>query len=237
MRVLGVVPARGGSKGVPRKNIRDLGGRPLIVHTIDAARASRIDRVVLSTDDEEIAAVAVEAGAEVPFRRPADLASDTASSLHVVQHALLACEAEEAARYDAVMMLQPTAPFRLAADIDLAIERLELTGADSVISVVDVGGHHPARMKFVDRDGRLVDPPFAEGRENQNRQELEPMVIRNGAIYLTRRDVLVGGSFKGADCRGLVIPATRSVNIDTELDLRWAAWLLAEGLVSAEAAT
>lgn len=231
MRVLGVIPARGGSKGVPHKNIRPLGGVPLIGHTITAARASRLARTVLSTDDAAIAEVARAHGIDV-IDRPAELATDSAKSLPVMQHALTTAEAEDRVVYDAVMMLQPTTPWRTTSDIDEAIARLEATGADSVISVVDVEGHHPARMKYLEGD-RLVDPPFCEAYENQPRQELRPMYIRNGAIYLTRRAVLLGGSFKGKDCRAQVMPVERSINIDTLLDFRYAEWLLAEGLAKA----
>lgn len=232
MRVLGVIPARGGSKGVPRKNIRKLGDRPLIGHTIAAALASRLARTVLSTDDEEIAAVARSLGADVPFMRPAELASDSARAIPVIQHALATLEAA-GERFDAVMMLQPTTPFRRTDDIDGALALLDRTGADSVISVVDTGGHHPARTKFLDGD-RLIDPPFCEAYENQPRQELRPMYLRNGAIYLTRRDIVMtgAGSFKGRDCRAWIMPASRSVNIDNELEFRQAEWLLAEGLVT-----
>jgi CMP-N-acetylneuraminic acid synthetase len=229
VRILGVIPARGGSKGVPRKNIRDLGGRPLIAYTIDAAAAStRLTRTVLSTDDDEIAAIAESLGADVPFRRPAELASDTANAVDHMQFALHAMEDMEGEPYDAVMMLQPTTPFRAAEDIDGAVALLEATGADSVISVADVGGHHPARMKYLDGD-RLVDPPFCEEHENQNRQELPPMYIRNGALYLTRRPIMVAGGFKGDDCRAWIMPAERSVNIDTIADFEYAQWRLAAG--------
>jgi CMP-N,N'-diacetyllegionaminic acid synthase len=225
--ILGVIPARGGSKGVPGKNVRPLAGTPLIGWTINAAKGSHLTRTVLSTDDEAIARVGRELGVDVPFLRPADLATDSAKSLPVMQHALAAAEADDGRHYDAVMMLQPTTPLRTAADIDGAIDKLAETGADSVISVVDVLAHHPARMKFLEGD-RLVDPPFCEAYENQPRQELRPMYIRNGAIYLTRREVLLGGSFKGTDCRAWLMPESRSVNIDTELDFRLAEWMLAQ---------
>lgn len=232
MRVLGVIPARGGSKGIPRKNLRLLGGKPLIAWTIEAARASaRLDRTVLSTDDDEIAHVGRDFGADVPFRRPAELATDTAGAIPNIQHALACVEELEGVDYDAVVMLQPTTPFRTSADIDGAVGLLDATGADAVISVVDVEAHHPARMKYLE-DGRLVDPPFCEDYENQPRQELRPMYIRNGAVYATRRGVLLGGSFKGGDCRAWVMPAERSVNIDAEADLRYADWLLGTGVVA-----
>lgn len=225
MRVLGVIPARGGSKGVPRKNIRKLGDLPLIGHTIRAAAGSRLTRTILSTDDDEIAAVGRALGADVPFLRPADLATDSARAIPVLQHAVQALGEP----FDAVMMLQPTTPFRRREDIDGAVLLLESSGADSVIAVVDAGGHHPARMKYLEED-RLIDPPFCEAYENQPRQELRTMYLRNGAIYLTRTSVLLGGSLKGKDCRAWVMPAARSINIDSELEFRQAEWLLAQGL-------
>lgn len=229
MRVLGVIPARGGSKGVPLKNIRPLGGRPLIAWTIEAAAGSALDRCVVSTDSDEVAEAAEAYGGEVPFRRPADLAQDTSPAIPNMQHAVRTTEELEGSVYDAIMMLQPTTPFRTSADIDGALGLLgEAEEADSVISVVDVGAYHPARMKYL-REGRLIDPPFCEAVENQNRQELEPMYIRNGAIYLTRRETLLGGSFKGRDCRAWIMPPERSVNIDTEADFRRAEWELGLG--------
>lgn len=224
MKVLGIIPARGGSKGVPRKNIRPLAGKPLIVYTIEAALASRLSEVIVSTDDEEIAEVGTKAGAKVPFIRPADLSGDAAKSIPVAQHALAYMESVNGMTYDAIMLLQPTAPFRTAADIDKALNLLEASAADSVISVQDVEAFHPARMKYLE-GGRLVDPPFCEDYENQARQELRPMYIRNGAIYLTRREVLLKDSYKGNDCRALLMPAERSVNIDTMHDFDYAEWV------------
>lgn len=224
MKVLGIIPARGGSKGVPGKNIKPLAGKPLIVHTIEAALASALTTVVVTTDDDQIAEVSKAAGALVPFMRPALLASDTAKSLDVAIHAVLAME-ELSGTYDAVMLLQPTAPFRTTDDINEALRLLEANAdADSVISVVDVQGHHPARMKYL-QNGRLIDPPFAEAYENQNRQELLPMYIRNGAIYLTKRATLLTKSYKGKICMALVMPEERSVNIDTLNDFEEAEWI------------
>ena len=225
MKVLGVIPARGGSKGVPKKNVKLLGGKPLIAYSIEAARAAkRLTRVIVSTDDEEIAEVSRRWGADAPFLRPAELATDAAKAVPVIQHALEEMERRDDLVYDAVLMLQPTTPFRTGADIDRAIEILEKTGADSVISVVDVEGHHPARMKYLE-DGRLIDPDFCEAYENQPRQELRPMYLRNGMIYLTRREVMRSGSFKGSDCRALIVETHRSVNIDTPLDFELAEFL------------
>ncbi|HEX9660078.1 MAG TPA: acylneuraminate cytidylyltransferase family protein, partial [Rhodothermales bacterium] len=157
-RVLAVIPARGGSKGVPRKNLVQLCGRPLIAYTIGAGlSATSVSRLVVSTEDEEIASVARSLGADVPFIRPATLATDTAQSLPVVQHAIQAVEEVEGTPYDVIVMLQPTTPLRTAGDIDSAVALLLESGADSVVSVVDVGGHHPYRMKRIDDDGRLVN--------------------------------------------------------------------------------
>ena len=225
MNVLGVIPARGGSKGVPGKNIKPLAGKPLIAWTIDAAKQSKLlTHCIVSTDSEEIAEVSKKHGAQVPFIRPADLATDSARAIPVIQHALKEMEDREGITFDAVMMLQPTTPFRTAEDIDNAIQLLSDTGADSVISVVDVEGHHPARMKFM-KGNQLIDPDYCEEYENQPRQELEPMYLRNGMIYLTRREVLLANSFKGKDCRGVVVDTNRSVNIDTPLDFAYAAFL------------
>ncbi len=231
LKVLGVIPARGGSKGVPRKNIRLLAGKPLLAYTAEAALGSRLlSRVLLSTDDPQIAEVGRACGLEAPFLRPAELATDKAGSLPVVLHALQWAEAEEGVLYDAVMMLQPTTPFRRVDDIDGAIELLEISGADSVISVTEVGAFHPARMKYLEGD-RLIDPPFCEAYENQARQELRPMYIRSGDVYLTRRRVLLSGSFKGSDSRAWVIEPERAVNIDDIRDFEYAEYLLQKGKI------
>lgn len=224
MKILGVIPARGGSKGVLKKNIKPLNGKPLIAYTIEAALDSNIEHVVVSTDSEEIAEVCRNYGADVPFIRPKHLATDSAKSLPVIQHALEFVEQKNGVQYDAILMLQPTTPFRTIEDINESIRILKESDADSVISVVDVEGHHPARMKFL-QDGKLIDPNYCEAYENQPRQELEPMYIRNGAIYLTKKNVLVSGSFKGSDCRAFIMDAKRSVNIDTVLDFEYAEFL------------
>lgn len=227
MRVLGLVPARGGSKGVSRKNVCIVAGRPLLHYTADAARAAtRLARVVLSTEDPEIARVGLACGLEVPFTRPAALAADETPMMPVVQHALsmLSAAGDE---FDAVCLLQPTNPLRRAEDIDGAVDLLERSGADSVISVVDAGEKHPARMKYVTDEGRLVDPPFAEAFEGQRRQDLPKLYLREGSLYVTRTPVLLrDGSFKGRDCRAWVVAEERACNIDTPFDLFIAEQLL-----------
>jgi CMP-N-acetylneuraminic acid synthetase len=197
---------------------------PLIAYTIKAALNSNLTHVIVSTDSQTIADIAINYGANVPFLRPDNLATDTASSMPVAIHGLLEMEKLYECQYDAVMLLQPTTPFRTTEDINNAISLLIEKETDSVISVVDVGGTHPARMKYL-KEGLLIDPPFCEKKENQNRQELEPMFIRNGAIYLSKRNVLLKGTYKGDSCAALIMPNNRSVNIDTIFDFEYAEWL------------
>lgn len=225
MRVLGIVPARGGSKGIPGKNVRPLGGKPLLAWTAESALAAcRLSRVVLTTDDETIAEVGRACGLEVPFLRPAELARDDTPTLPVLQHAV--AELERAGdRFDAVCLLQPTSPFRRAGDIDGCIELLE-TGLDAVVSVLPVPPeHNPHWVYFRDGAGLLR---LATGEEQPipRRQELPPAFHRDGAVYVTRRDVLMkGNSLYGKRLGGFLADA-RSVNLDTPAD-----WERAEKLV------
>ncbi|MGA3294941.1 MAG: acylneuraminate cytidylyltransferase family protein [Candidatus Acidiferrales bacterium] len=210
-----------------RKNLAPLLGKPLLAYTAEAALASRrLTRTVLSTDDEKIAETGRLLGIDVPFMRPAELASDDVPTLPVLQDVVKKLEAA-GERYDAILTLQPTNPLRRADDIDGAIELLERTGADSVLSFVDIGERHPARMKWIDGDGRVSDPPFAEAFEGQPRQQLAKLYLREGSIYLTRRSVLMEqNSLKGKDCRAWLIPEERARNIDTPFDLRIAEYIL-----------
>lgn len=230
MRVIGVIPARGGSKGVPRKNIISLAGKPLVAYTIEAAFASRLlTDVIVSTDDLEIAAVSRQWGAQVPFTRPAELATDTALSLPVMQHAVREMEKLKFQTYDIAVMLQPTTPLRSAQDIDAGIQLLLDTGSDSIVSVVDVGGHHPFRMKRIVGDNILINYVDQGFEDMRPRQQLPPVYIRSGSLYIVRRDVLMEQHrFVGADCRAYVMPENRAINIDTYLDLALAKYLLQE---------
>jgi CMP-N-acetylneuraminic acid synthetase len=227
LSILGVVPARGGSKGIPRKNLALLAGRPLLAYTATAALAARrLSRIVLSTDDAEIAAVGRACGLDVPFMRPPQLAGDNVQTIDVLQDVVARLEADGHV-FDAVFTLQPTNPLRRVDDIDGAIELLERSGADSVISFDDVGERHPARMKVVGSDGRVYDPPFGEAIECQRRQALPPLYLREGSVYLTRRDVLMHEhSLKGRDCRAWIVPRERACTIDDPFDLFLAEQLL-----------
>jgi CMP-N-acetylneuraminic acid synthetase len=224
--ILGVIPARGGSKSVPRKNIRTLAGKPLLVYTIEAALASLLlTDLVVSTDDPEIREVALNCGAQAPFLRPAKLATDTALAIPTIQHAVGEMEIRRGSPYDYVVMLQPTTPLRTSSDIDEALTHLIESDADGIISVVHVDNWHPMKMKKFIGD-LLVDyerPPV----ENPPRQSLSPVYMVNGAIYATKRDVFMNdASFQGKRCLGYIMPVERSVNIDSDVDFIVAEYML-----------
>jgi CMP-N,N'-diacetyllegionaminic acid synthase len=229
MRVLGIITARGGSKGIPRKNLVEVKGRSLLAYTTQAALQSKLARVVLSTDDDEIAQHGKSLGVDVPFTRPAELATDETPTIPVLQDVVRRL-ATAGDLYDAVFTLQPTNPLRLSSDIDGAISLLASAECDSVISFSDVGERHPARMKMLGPGGRVIDPPFSESFEGQRRQELSKLYLRDGAVYLTKQRVLMeDNSIKGSDCRAWVIPAQRSLNIDVPFDLQLLEWYLQLG--------
>jgi CMP-N-acetylneuraminic acid synthetase len=219
MRVLGLIPARGGSKGIPRKNILSLGGKPLLQYSAEAALAARrLARVILSTDDEEIAKVGLECGLEVPFLRPAELAEDTTPTLPVVQHAVRWLETE-GDRFDAICLLQPTNPFRRAEHIDACIDLLEKSGADSAVTVLPVPAeYNPHWVYFQDESGSLR---LSTGEETPiaRRQALPPAFHREGSVYVTRRKVVMDeNSLYGKRVVGYLMEADSSVNIDNQED-------------------
>lgn len=225
-RVLGVIPARGGSKGIPKKNIANLAGQPLVAHTIIEARASQLSEVVVSTDDPEIAEISASYGLKPPFLRPKSLSEDDSLSVPVIMHCLDFMEEAAGAPFDAVMMLQPTSPLRSHVDINECIDKLFRTNSDSIISVANVEGIHPLRMKRI--VGDLLVNYIEQGIEDMRpRQQLPPVFIRNGAIYLTTTGNLRERfSFAGPITRPYVMPSSRSVNIDSEMDL-----IVAEGII------
>lgn len=219
-----MITARGGSQGLPGKNIRMLSGKPLIAHTILAAKqlGKRIDRLVLSTDAREIADIGREWGAEVPFLRPADLAGSEASAIDTVLHCLEQLEIEEGRHYEWVLLLQPTSPLRTAGDIAAALDLAETEDVTSVISVTEANDSHPLWLRTIE-DG-LLRPYLGDAPEPRRRQDLTPDVYRlNGAIYLTRRETLLRErSFYGQRSRAYVMPRERSLDIDDELDFAFA---------------
>lgn len=224
MKILGLIPARAGSKGVPGKNIKLLGVKPLIAYSIEAAMAAtNITDVVVSTDGDAIADVARKYGVEVPFLRPASLASDTASSIEVVLHALT--ELERLNReYDAVCLLQPTYPFRRAADIDKAIIRFLESDADSLISVLPVPHEHNPHWVFEPDAENHLRIATGETEIIKRRQDLPKAYFRDGSIYLTKTSVLRElKSFFGKHMSYMENNPEWYVNIDTPED-----WVLAE---------
>lgn len=226
-RVLAITLARGGSKSVPRKNIRPVCGVPLIAYTISEAKKSKwITRYVVSSDDDEIRKVAIQYGAEAPFRRPEELSTDTATALASDQHAVEWCENQEGEKYDYVVELMATNPMKTVDDIDAALEKLISTGADSVIGVTKLDDHHPIRIKKIvdDKIENFCLPEIPE----THRQQLKPdAYIRNGAIYSAKRDLLMKGFRYGTEnSRPHIMPAEKSVNVDTEMDLLVAEFLI-----------
>lgn len=231
-KILAVIPARGGSKGVERKNIRPICGKPLIAYTIETALAARhlIHRSIVSTDDPEIKAIACEYGADVPFLRPPELAGDRVPTLPVLQHAVRFVEEEDGVALDWVLLLQPTAPLRVIEDIEASVTLAHQNSCDSVISVLQVFAEHPILMKRIE-DDRLL-PYCIEEKEGTRRQDYQPPAyMRNGAIYLTRRDVLMNkNSIWGQVIRPYVMPPERSVSVDNELELKLVEMLMQQRL-------
>lgn len=226
LRVLAVVPARGGSKGLPRKNLAPVGGVPLVArvgHVV--AGCPSIDRAVVSTDDDEIAAVAAGAGLDVPFRRPPELSGDRIGDVDVLQHALAATEADDGTRYDVVVMLQPTSPLRTAVDVEGALARLVDDDLDAVWTVSPTDGKaHPVKQLRL-TDGLLAfDHP--DGATVVARQQLAPRWHRNGVAYVLRRATLEAGRLLG-ERTGAVVSDGPVANVDDALDLEWAEFLLA----------
>jgi N-acylneuraminate cytidylyltransferase/CMP-N,N'-diacetyllegionaminic acid synthase len=218
LEVVGIIPARGGSKGIPRKNIAPLAGRPLIAWTIQAVQVSlHMNRVIVSTEDEEIARIAKQSGADVPFLRPTELAQDDTPGMAPILHAVKWLEKNEGYVPDLIMCLQPTSPLRSSEDIDAAIELAERTNADAVVSVMPVD-HHPDWMRCVDNDGRLSD--FRTDDPATRRQDLLPVYALNGAIYLGCRTVLLEQESWYTDkTYAYIMPPERSLDIDTQWHL------------------
>lgn len=222
-RTLALIPARGGSKGLPGKNILPVGGRPLIDWTIAAARGSRsVDRVVLSSDDDAIIATARGCGCDVPFRRPAELATDTVPMIDVVLHALDALP-----EYQRVVLLQPTSPLRTSADIDAACAALDRGDAPACVSVSPVE-QSPYWMYRLTSEGRM-QPLVDTGSQTTRRQDLPEVFALNGAVYVARVDWLrQQRTFVTQETVAHVMPVERSIDIDTAADLEAFKRLLAE---------
>lgn len=226
-RVLGIVTARGGSKGIPRKNLVLLAGKPLLQYTAEAAIAAKtLSRVILSTDDPEIAQVGRRCGLDVPFMRPKELAQDDTPTLPVLQHAVCFLE-EQGECYDAICLLQPTNPLRKPEHIDACVQLLFEKGVDAVVTVLPVPHeYNPHWVYFMHEDGTLY-LSTGEKEPLPRRQLLPPAFHREGSVYVTRRDVLMKqNSLYGEKLLGYVLNPEECVNIDGPEDLAKAEALL-----------
>jgi CMP-N,N'-diacetyllegionaminic acid synthase len=227
MRILGLIPARGGSKGVPKKNIKLLGKKPLIEYTINDAKNSKlITEIVVSTDNQEIAIEAEIAGCKPPFIRPAEFAQDTSTSLEVVQHAIDFFESQNVF-FDAVCLLQPTNPFREQGFIDKAIEKFITSKTDCLISVLPIPHEFNPHWAFEENEIGLLKIATGEKNIITRRQELPKAFYRDGAIYITKTEVIKNGSLYGESIAYIENNPQFYVNIDTIED-----WEKAEKLLT-----
>ncbi|MEL7221693.1 MAG: acylneuraminate cytidylyltransferase family protein, partial [Bacteroidota bacterium] len=228
LKILALIPARGGSKGIPRKNVKLLGDQPLINYTIASALAcDGLSTVVVSTDDAEIAQVSQAAGAAVPFMRPAALAADKSPTLDTVIHAINYYQ-DQGQEFDAVCLLQPTCPFRTSAEISRAIDNFKAAGGDSLISVQEVPHHYNPHWVYEPQEGNgLLKIATGEAEIISRRQDLPKAYHRDGSIYLTKTEVLLEQrSLYGQSIAYVVLNSAHHVNIDTPDD-----WTEAERLL------
>lgn len=223
-RVISIIPARGGSKGIPRKNIRLLNSIPLIAHSIkDSLKSKYIDKTIVSTDDQEISEIAKKYGAKV-IMRPSELATDSAPILLVIQHIIKELESN-GEKVDIIVLLQPTHPIRQEEEIDTTIEKLYETNASSVITLRKVPKHFHPEWQFSLEKDKIKN--LSEKKVSNRRQELEEKYHRTGSVYTSKRDtIMILNSIYGTDCRAVVIPNEYWVNIDEEGDLKVAEFLL-----------
>ncbi|TSC59340.1 MAG: N-acylneuraminate cytidylyltransferase [Candidatus Peregrinibacteria bacterium Greene0416_62] len=220
--VLGIITARGGSKGIPNKNIAPLCGKPLLAYTIEATKCSKLlTRTIISTDSAEIAAIAKKHGAEVPFMRPAELSTDEALALDVLAHAIRHAKDQDGQSFDYVMMLQPTSPLRTGEDIDACIRLAAETDADSVFSMKELPDFAPQKIKTIE-NGEIK--PFIEDEQGQSapRHKGKKAYKRNCAIYLTKTELILKGDQFGKKSMAYVMPQERSIDINDPVDLELA---------------
>jgi CMP-N,N'-diacetyllegionaminic acid synthase len=226
MKVLGVIPARGGSKGIPNKNIKPLVGKSLVERTYETARkCPSLDRIILSTDDEKIAELGKSLGIEVPFIRPKELATDTTPMFDVIYHVLVELQHKDNYYPDVVLILQPTTPLRKSEYIETAVKLLK--DNDSVCSLIQVPDDMSPYYLMKITDAGLVDYFMEEGKKIKRRQDAPKAYKRDGSIYLTKTSVIFEKkSLYGDKCVPLFVDSKNSINIDTEED-----WHKAEELI------
>lgn len=227
MKILGLIPARGGSKGVPKKNIKLLGRLPLLEYTINSAKESKLlTQIVVSTDDEEIAIAAEVAGYKPPFIRPTEFAQDTSTSLEVVQHAVAFFESQNVF-FDAVCLLQPTNPFREKGIIDIAIQKFIASNADSLVSVLEIPHEFNPHWAFEESTNGLLKIATGESQIIPRRQDLPKAFHRDGSVYITKTEVIKNGSLYGNSIAYIESNPQFHVNIDTMKD-----WETAEKILT-----
>jgi CMP-N,N'-diacetyllegionaminic acid synthase len=233
IRIMAVIPARGGSKGVPRKNIADLGGKPLIAYTIEVARKSKlIDAAIVSTDDAGIAAVARSLGADVPFLRPAELARDDSPDIDFMRHALEWVETHRGWHPEIMVILQPTMPFRRVEDVDGALRFMAEQGCDSVRTLAVPTHVTPYKMWFLDDAEKGIISPvlkteyFDRLGTDVPRQKLRPCYWQPGVVMATRAEFVRKGKVFGPDLRGYVVDIRSAHDIDEPADLEYAEFLM-----------
>ena len=225
-RILAIIPARGGSKGVPGKNIKMLAGKPLIAYTIEAAKkAKNLSGIIVSTDSEEIAEISRKFGAEIPFMRPEHLAQDNSQAIDTYYYTIEKLKKDYNEIYKDFIVLQPTSPFRLPEDIDNAVKIFFEKKADSVIGLVKAS-HPPEWNKKLNSEG-IIEDYFNLNLGAKNRQEYEQSYTPNGAIFIFNYEFLKrAGNYYSQKTYGYVMPEERSIDIDTPLDFAFAEWYL-----------
>lgn len=226
LKTLGIIPARGGSSRVPRKNLRVLGGKSLVARALETAlNAKSLDRLVVSSDNDEVLAIARQYGDQFVLRRPSELATDTSLAIEYVRHALMELESRYSVIYDAVAIIQPSSPFTITEDIDAVVNLLERSGAESAATVAKVDQvAHPTKLKVLQGD-RLV-PYFEEESGRMAAHEIAEVYSRNGAVYAALRSAIERSEIIAADCRGYIMPRERSVDINDEIDFSFAEFLV-----------
>ena len=230
MKILGIIPARGGSKGVHRKNIKLLAGKPLLAYTAEVALlCNKIDTVVLSSDDDEIIEIAEKMGVKAPFKRPAELSQDDVPTLPVIQH-LLDFYRGNNEEFDAICLLQPTSPMRTLTDLNAAIDKFIASNCESLLSVIPVPHEYNPHWTFEPDDKGLLHIATGESEIITRRQSLPQAFIRDGSIYLTRSNTIFNGSLYGKTIAYYQMKTSQSINIDTPEDWKRAEELLKESL-------
>lgn len=226
MRTLAIIPARGGSKRVPRKNVRLLGGKPLVAWSIEACRAAKsVARTVVSSDDAEVLSIARSYDDRLPLLRPPELCTDTSLAIEFVRHALQTLEAAGEGPFDSVAIIQPSSPLTTAVDVDGVLDLLRASGAESAVSVMEVDhALHPLKLKTMQGD-RLL-PYLEDERGRMAAHDLPHVFVRNCSVYSSRRTVHDAGKILGDDCRGYVMPRERSIDINDELDWSFCQFLV-----------